>query len=411
MVKKGQAPNQRSIKHLSEQIKHTILTELIRLSVLATGLSSPNPPVACVITDLNGHILTSGHTSAVGGYHAERNAYLNSKNKLLPRQHIVYVTLEPCSHTGRTPPCADLIIEHQPQKIVYGLRDANPLVRKRDSLQLFAEQKILYEQDKQLQQIAESFLTPFFRRMSHKQPSVIIKTAVSAEGYFATEPPIRTPLSCPASHYFSNLLRSRLDAILVGPKTVAVDIPALDFKEKPLFKSDENPIDYQPPFWSSLLQGYDHGKPTQQYQPLRCFLLGHVTATSQEFLHKQTSLNDKYHQKQVVFFIMEDSYKQWQDHQKSLQEISDGRVFSLKKNHLYEQIMTELYRLGVSLLMVEGGNLLYREFSRVLHKSDTILQIQTPVKIEHGHKPQFSSQPTHLQTYRVGRDLWQVATV
>ena len=109
------------IPSISEKNRQNILNHLVQLSFQATGLSSPNPPVACVITDLQGNLLSSGHTDRVGGFHAERRAYQNSQVPLEKDQHIVYVTLEPCSHKGRTPPCIDIILQHQPKALIYGV--------------------------------------------------------------------------------------------------------------------------------------------------------------------------------------------------------------------------------------------------------------------------------------------------
>lgn len=97
---------------------------------MGMGYSSPNPPVACTITDLDDNILSEAYTQKVGENHAEKEAYRKLGNNF-HRPHKVYVTLEPCSHFGKTPPCLDLILTKKPQKIIIGSRDPNPLVQKK----------------------------------------------------------------------------------------------------------------------------------------------------------------------------------------------------------------------------------------------------------------------------------------
>ncbi|PKA04557.1 bifunctional diaminohydroxyphosphoribosylaminopyrimidine deaminase/5-amino-6-(5-phosphoribosylamino)uracil reductase, partial [Leptospira ellisii] len=89
--------------------------ELCRLAFLSMGESSPNPPVACILTDPdNSRILAKGRTSPAGGAHAERNAYSVFSERGNAEPHNVWVTLEPCSHHGKTPPCIDLILKYKP---------------------------------------------------------------------------------------------------------------------------------------------------------------------------------------------------------------------------------------------------------------------------------------------------------
>jgi pyrimidine deaminase RibD-like protein len=102
------------------------------------GFSSPNPPVACVITDLNDNILSSAHTQKTGFNHAEREAYLKLGENF-SEKHNLYVTLEPCSHFGRTPPCLDLLLKYKPQKVFLGIKDPNPLVKKTNSISILKE--------------------------------------------------------------------------------------------------------------------------------------------------------------------------------------------------------------------------------------------------------------------------------
>jgi diaminohydroxyphosphoribosylaminopyrimidine deaminase/5-amino-6-(5-phosphoribosylamino)uracil reductase len=91
------------------------------------GTTRPNPSVGAVVV-LNDKIIGEGFTSAYGGNHAEVNAIDSVKDKSLLKEATIYVTLEPCSHFGKTPPCADLIVKHQIKNVVIGCLDSNSLV-------------------------------------------------------------------------------------------------------------------------------------------------------------------------------------------------------------------------------------------------------------------------------------------
>ena len=93
------------------------MSELARLSFKAMGKSSPNPPVACIITDTNNNILSFAETQINGTNHAEREAYSQYTSS---QSHNLYVTLQPCTHHGKTPPCSDLILKYHPKNLIIG---------------------------------------------------------------------------------------------------------------------------------------------------------------------------------------------------------------------------------------------------------------------------------------------------
>ena len=107
----------------------------ISLAEKGRGWTNPNPLVGCVIVK-NGEIVAQGYHEKIGGWHAERNAILNSQADLTDAT--AYVTLEPCCHHGRTPPCSDLLIERGIKKVFIGSRDPNPLVSGKGAKQLRA---------------------------------------------------------------------------------------------------------------------------------------------------------------------------------------------------------------------------------------------------------------------------------
>ena len=108
-------------------IHETYIKRCLQIAKNGLGYTRPNPMVGAVIT-YNDSIIGEGFTSAYGGNHAEVNAINSVKNQSLLKHATLYVTLEPCSHYGKTPPCSDLIIHHNIPNIVIGCMDDNPQV-------------------------------------------------------------------------------------------------------------------------------------------------------------------------------------------------------------------------------------------------------------------------------------------
>src|SRR5882724_3020716 len=104
-----------------------LMQRALELARLGIGQVSPNPRVGCVIVH-NNKIIGEGWHKKFGEAHAEVNAIESVENKSLLKESTVYVNLEPCSHIGKTPPCADFLIKHEVKKIVIGSADTNPLV-------------------------------------------------------------------------------------------------------------------------------------------------------------------------------------------------------------------------------------------------------------------------------------------
>lgn len=191
------------------------------------GRTRPNPLVGCVIVK-DGKIISEGYHQQHGEFHAERNAILrinNTKEGLsLLQGATLYVNLEPCSHYGLTPPCADLIIESKIKKVVCCNDDPNPLVAGRGFNKLREAgievvQHVLCDEGRFLNR-------RFFTFMEEKRPYIILKWAQSADGYMA---PLYKPywISNPLATQLSHKWRSEESAILVGSGTVKDDNPSL----------------------------------------------------------------------------------------------------------------------------------------------------------------------------------------
>ena len=202
------------------------------------GTTRPNPSVGAVIVYQN-KIIGEGFTSPHGENHAEVNAINAVENKSLLKEATIFVTLEPCSHFGKTPPCADLIVKHQLKQVVIGCLDSNSLV---------AGKGVFHLENAGINVIVGVLETEcrmhhkrFFKVQENKRPYIILKWAETKDGFVA---PIAKNeikpifISNTYSQQLVHKLRSAEHAILVGTKTVLADNPKLNIRSW----SGENPI-------------------------------------------------------------------------------------------------------------------------------------------------------------------------
>jgi diaminohydroxyphosphoribosylaminopyrimidine deaminase / 5-amino-6-(5-phosphoribosylamino)uracil reductase len=380
-----------------------ILSKLEILSLQATGLSSPNPPVAALITDLEGKVLSEGHTQIVGSNHAEREAYAKLKN--IP-EHMLYVTLEPCSHTGRTPPCLELILTHKPKKVILGIADPNPLVRKIDSVEAMKNYGIEVVFSPEVEKIANSFLKGFLQRMKRKRPRFILKSALSQEGFFCTRKKSPIRLTNVWTDTLMQALRSTIDAIIVGPATVFKDSPGLSYRG--YNPQQMNGLVYpNDPFWSSIARSVFGNtsvpSPDATRQPFRIFCLSSKYPIAEEFLQKQKSINTETKTKKTVFVSLDSlSYKE----KEKLKILENYTLLESKPETLVDDLNEFLYNKGVNTLLVEGGNLLYNTYSKQITELDSILIIETPRSIANGFKPSisFESKQKEIEVFQLLED-------
>jgi diaminohydroxyphosphoribosylaminopyrimidine deaminase / 5-amino-6-(5-phosphoribosylamino)uracil reductase len=199
--------------------------DISRLGVI-TGVS-PNPSVGAVIVDAQDRIIGEGWTSPFGGFHAEVNAVNSVK---LEDQHLlssskIYVSLEPCAHFGKTPPCVDLILARKIPHVIIAYTDPNPKVAGKSIAKL------------KQQGVKVDILTPkytnkdvtlqlFFKNISSKRPFIILKWAETANGYIG-KPNETVAISNVYAKRLVHKWRAEADAIMVGSNTAALDNPEL----------------------------------------------------------------------------------------------------------------------------------------------------------------------------------------
>ncbi|MDF1617260.1 bifunctional diaminohydroxyphosphoribosylaminopyrimidine deaminase/5-amino-6-(5-phosphoribosylamino)uracil reductase RibD [Petrocella sp. FN5] len=198
------------------------MKKAIALAKRGVGRTNPNPMVGAVIVK-EGQIIAEGYHAYYGGPHAEVNAFKNATASVVGAT--MYVTLEPCSHYGKTPPCANLIVEKGIGKVVVGMMDPNPEVSGR-GIALLKENNIevvVLDMGDELLKLNEIFL----KYIKSKKPFCILKTAMTIDGKIATKTGESKWITNEASRKQVHQLRHQVMGIMVGVGTVIADDPSL----------------------------------------------------------------------------------------------------------------------------------------------------------------------------------------
>lgn len=214
----------------SEQDRHWMQLALEQAEQ-GVGLTSPNPPVGAVLA-LEERLIGLGHHHRAGELHAEREAFkdaIKRGNEHLLPQATLYVTLEPCSSHGKTPPCTDAILEHQVARVVYGSTDPDP--RHEGAACHLLENAGIPVEYGLLEDECDYLIRAFRKNVREKRPWVMVKTAMSLDGRIARKPEYSQWLTSKASRRRVHSLRACSDAILTGGQTVRSDNPALTIRE------------------------------------------------------------------------------------------------------------------------------------------------------------------------------------
>lgn len=199
----------------------------------------PNPLVGCVIV-YNGQVVATGYHQKFGGHHAEVNAIKVLPQIIEPSESTLYVTLEPCAHFGKTPPCTDLIIAKGFKKVVVGAQDPNPLVAGKGIAKLREAgiEVIVGVREQEVKAQNARFFTFHLKT----RPYFILKWAQTADGFISRWPvPAKREdnwISCAESNRFVHELRASSTAVMVGKNTVLSDNPQLTVRHA----KGKNPI-------------------------------------------------------------------------------------------------------------------------------------------------------------------------
>lgn len=205
-----------------QQVDRYFMQQALSLAAKGEGYTSPNPMVGAVVVK-DGQIVGQGYHQRAGTPHAEVHALRDAGE--LAQGATIYVTLEPCCHYGRTPPCTEAIKKAGIKRVVAAITDPNPLVAGK-GLKLLEEaglevtSGVLADEATKLNEI-------FIKYVTSKQPFVVLKAAVSLDGKIATVTGESQWITGPESREFTHHLRHRYDGILVGVNTVLADNPSL----------------------------------------------------------------------------------------------------------------------------------------------------------------------------------------
>ena len=286
-----------------ELVHKRYMKRALELAKLGAGSVSPNPLVGCVIVH-DDRIIGEGWHKKYGGPHAEVNAIASVGDKSLLPSSTLYVNLEPCSHTGKTPPCADLLIQHQVKKVVVSNLDSNPLVagsgikRLRDAgIEVITD--VLLEEGYSLNR-------RFFTYMENRRPYLILKWAQTADGFIARSNEGPRWISGEYSRQRVHKWRTEEDAVLVGSGTAVHDNPRLNVRN-----------------WT----GRD---------PVRVVIDRHLSVPRQHHVFDGT-------QRTICFNLAKD------ESQSNLQFIK------LQADNFVESVINSLYALKIQSVVVEGG--------------------------------------------------------
>ena len=302
---------------MKPEVDETIfMRRCLQLAANGKQTCSPNPMVGAVIVH-KGRIIGEGWHRKAGEPHAEPNAVRSVIQCELLCESTLYVSLEPCSHFGKTPPCVDLIIQWGIPRVVIGTLDPFPLVAGRGVAKLKEAglEVVVGMEEDACRKLNESY----FRFLQMGRPRIILKWAQTADGYIDTfrsygDKQSSLKISTPFTQLITHKLRAECDAILVGTNTALLDDPSLNVR----FWYGKNPlrlvIDRQGvlPESSKLLDG---SLPTIVFSGVKSEKVGNTTWVRLDF---------------------------------------DRSVL--------EQIMSELNCLKVQSLLVEGGTLLHESF-------------------------------------------------
>lgn len=322
----------------------------LQLAALGREWVSPNPMVGCVIVH-NDKIIGEGFHQKYGEPHAEVNAINSVTNKNLLPEATVYVTLEPCAHYGKTPPCAELLIKHKVKKVVICNEDPFPKVSGR-GIEMLKTAGIEVETGL-LSEKGEELNKRFFKAHRLGLPYVILKWAETADGFIANQDGSPLKISNTVTDISVHRWRAEEDALLVGKNTVLHDNPRLN------------------------VRNWIEGK-----KPTRIVLDSNLEIRHDKNIYDGT-------QRTIVF--------------NATKEGVENNVEYIQETLLTE-ILKKLYNLGINSVLVEGGKAVHDSFIKQ-RLFDEIRLIKSDIQIKRGiYAPQLPHGILLEQNIRILND-------
>ncbi len=341
----------------------------LRIAFNRIGMTSPNPPVGAVIVK-NGEIISTGGTSTYGDDHAEIVALKNASS-CTPVSDLkgadLYVTLEPCNHHGKTPPCTEAIIEAGISRIFIPLLDPNPIVRGKGVERLKNAGIEVTMMDEYFSG-GYDIIRQFHKYIITGEPFIINKSAISLDGRLATVSGDSKWISSEYSRYLSHKLRAKVDAVIVGKNTLKNDNPRLNIRldsysseVKEFFRENEVKTEGRDNFFINGLINYEV---SDYNQPLR------VVVGLPGDLDKSYNLlvDDNY-----VIYATDDEINDFQEEG----EFNIVKTPGKTPKERIDFIVRDLGSRGVIMAMVEGGGGLSGSFFHA-GKIDQFMYTITP---------------------------------
>ena len=340
--------NHEFINHSLAKSEEEFLFNAFLESMKNTSIANPNPSVGCVIVK-NNKVISSGCTEIWGGRHAERVAVDLFQNTDLLLGTQVYVTLEPCTHFGRQPPCIDLFKDKGIQKVVVGCLDPNPVMKQR-GLEILKSWG-LGTYNPVLANEIKAWNYPFFVQLQQKRIFIALKWAQSLDGCLADDNNGWQWISNIKSRHYAHWLRQKYDAILVGIGTVLNDFPSLNVRH-PDIQQARNPLKviYDPEGKIFHVQQHEQNKLIEKTLSSSNSTIILINDSALKFAKESPSVWIKklFNDKKYCFITLNNNHK-----------MSPGESIV---NALSSQLVSDVLGRPVQSIMVEGGPRLLSAF-------------------------------------------------
>jgi diaminohydroxyphosphoribosylaminopyrimidine deaminase/5-amino-6-(5-phosphoribosylamino)uracil reductase len=299
------------------------MRKALQLAAKGKGAVSPNPLVGCVIVSADNELIGEGYHKKFGQAHAEVNAVKSVSSKKLLKGATAYVTLEPCSHYGKTPPCADMLAKLPLKRVVVAMKDPNPKVNG-NGIRILKNAGIDVTTGV-LQEEAEKLNEFFIHHQTFGRPMVMLKIAQTVDGFLAAADGDSQWISGEKSRKLVHQWRSEYDAVLVGRTTAMADNPSLTVRH------------------------------VKGRQPLRVVIDGPY-----ELPRELNLFSDKHEEKTIVFTWNKEASKNDADPMMKVmsQNYFRGEVIQVSKldGHVnLKEVFLHLGERGVTSVLVEGG--------------------------------------------------------
>lgn len=290
----------------------------IELAKQGAGWTAPNPLVGAVVVK-NGRVIGEGYHRKYGELHAERNALAACSED--PAGATLYVTLEPCCHYGKTPPCTEIIIEKKIAKVVIGSRDPNPKVAGKGA-RILREHGIEVVED-YMREACDALNPVFFHYITTKTPYVVLKFAMTLDGKIATRTGASKWITGEAARNHVHQLRGRYAGILAGIGTVLADDPMLNCR----------------------IDG--------AHQPLRIILDSHLRIPMGSRLVRSAK-------EYPLLIVCNESIREREEGASRIQKLTDAgaKVWTLPEKNGHPDLNVLMQRLGeekIDSVLIEGG--------------------------------------------------------